>query len=192
MALVECDFIWKALIERVNGKKYVWKVAHRAVAGHILVMVLVPPGEEGVQPLCMITIQGASQKPSKGTTSHFCIHKSPLNELLCAVTVTVTGDAFKGQTGCKFTGHSSLLAGPASTESKPTAQKLCTKTRQGTKQKFQVYASSSNSKCVSATSKHTSLVDVASCTLAQLRSGVHFQAYRPGMRCRYNRNTCQA
>ena len=135
---------------------------------------------------------GGKPEAQQGRHQSFLHSQKPSQCLLCAVTVTVAGDAFKGQRGCKFTGHSSLLAGPASTESEPTAQKLCTKTQQGTKHKFQVYASSSNSKCVSATSKHTSLVDVASCTLAQLRSGLHFQAYRPGMRCRYNRNTCQA
>ena len=39
-------------------------------------MVLVPPGEEGVQPLSMVTIQGARQKPSKSTTSHLCIQNA--------------------------------------------------------------------------------------------------------------------
>ncbi len=47
-----------------NGQKVKWKTTHRAVAGHILVMVLVPPGEEGVQPLSMVTVQGARQQPS--------------------------------------------------------------------------------------------------------------------------------
>ncbi len=70
-----------------NGQEHVWKVAYRAVAGHILVMVLVPPGEEGVQPLSMVTIKGARQKPSKGTTSHFCIHKALSASALCCDTI---------------------------------------------------------------------------------------------------------
>ena len=151
---------------------------------------LSPQGKRGSSHSAWSPYRGHARSPARAPPVISAFTK-PSQCLLCAVT-PFTGNAFKGQRGCEFTGRSSFLAGPASTESKPTTQKLCTKTKQGTKHKFQVYASSSNSKCVSATSQHTCLVDAASYTLAQLRSGVHFQAYRPGMCFRYNGKTCQA